>query len=77
MKASQLTLWLLGAMLAILIIFGSSILATANSRFDRLEAKVDFVVQQYNKIDVLEERLKGLQRTIESLPLRFPELEGR
>ena len=77
MKASQLTLWLLGAMLAILIILGGSTLATTNSRFDRLEAKVDFVVQQYNKIDVLEERLKGLQRTIESLPLRFPEVGGR
>jgi len=65
MKASQLTLWLLGAMLAVLVVFGSSILTITNTRLDRIEAKVDFVVQQYGKIDVLEERLKALQRELE------------
>ena len=67
MKAPQLTIWLLGALLATVLLFGSFILATTTSRFDRVEAKVDFVVQQYGKIDVLEERIKRLQHAIDLL----------
>ena len=65
MKADDLTKWLLGALLAAVVLLGGSTLKTVNDRFDRMETandarfsrveeKVDFVVSQYGKIAVIE-----------------------
>jgi Tfp pilus assembly protein PilN len=81
MKAQQLTLWLLGAMLVLVSVLGGSVLATNNSRFDRLEArvdrietKIDTVTQQYGLITVLEERTRTMQKLLEIIfaDLRSP-----
>ena len=67
MNSQQLTRWIIGTMLAVILTLLSFIMASTNSRFNRIEAKVDFVVEQYGKIDVLEERMMGLQRALDLL----------
>ena len=70
MNHQQLIRVLFGIMLALIITLVGFAWDAQSSRLDRIEQKVDFVVQQYSKIDGLEKQMVRLEKQLDALFMR-------
>ena len=70
MNHQQLIRVLFGTMLALIITLVGIAWNAQSSRLDRIEQKVDFVVQQYSKIDGLEKQMVRLEKQLDALFMR-------
>ena len=70
MKNQILSIWLLGAVFALLLLAIGALQATAVSRIDRIETRVEAVQREYARIGVVEQRITDLD-------LRLGRMEAR
>ena len=69
-RNGSLSMWLLGALLALNLAMGGMLWNTATNRLDRIEDRVERVQAEYGRIPTLEQRVIQLQATMDKL---FPQ----
>ena len=67
MRNQPLTLWLMGAVFALLL----SLQAMTLARIDRIETRVEAIQREYARIAVVEQRLAALDRRMERMETRL------
>ena len=71
MKNQPLTLWVLGAVFALLLLAIGALQATTVARIDRIETKVEAVQREYSRIAVVENRIEAMDRRMERMEARL------
>ena len=71
MKNQPLTLWVLGAVFALLLFAIGTLQAMTVARIDRIETRVEAVQREYARLTVVEQRTADMDRRLERMEARL------